>query len=69
VCERLPRGRGWTIRIEPLPARAPDESAATAMNRALEAAIRRRPEQYLWSYHRYRTPAGVEPPPGEPGGR
>jgi Kdo2-lipid IVA lauroyltransferase/acyltransferase len=68
VCERLPRGRGWTIRIEPLPARAPDESATTAMNRALEAAIRRRPEQYLWSYHRYRTPAGVEPPPGTPEG-
>ena len=67
VCERLPRGRGWTIRIEPLALPAPDESATAAMNRALEAAIRRRPEQYLWSYHRYRTPAGAAPPAGAAG--
>jgi KDO2-lipid IV(A) lauroyltransferase len=64
ACERLPRGRGWTIRIEPLTLPSPDddESATAAMNRALETAIRRRPEQYLWSYHRYRAPAGVTPP-------
>jgi len=66
VCERLPRGRGWTIRIEPLTLPPPEaaESATAAMNRALEIVIRRRPEQYLWSYHRYRAPAGVTPPDG-----
>ena len=45
------------------------ESATAAMNRALEAAIRRRPEQYLWSYHRYRAPAGVTPPDAAAEGR
>ena len=24
--------------------------------------VARRPEQYLWSYNRYKTPAGIEPP-------
>jgi len=32
------------------------------MNRAVEGMIRECPEQYLWSYNRYKVPAGVEPP-------
>lgn len=63
-CERLARGKGYHIRLEPLPERAPGESPARQLNRALENLIRRRPEQYLWSYHRYRIPFGVAPPPG-----
>jgi len=63
-CERLARGEGYHIRLEPLAEREPGESPARQLNRALENLIRRRPEQYLWSYHRYRIPFGVVPPPG-----
>jgi len=67
-CERLPRGAGYRIHLEPLPPREPGESAARQLNRALEGLIRRKPEQYLWSYNRYKVPAGVTPPePPSPG--
>jgi len=36
-------------------------AAATALNRGLEACIRRRLEQYLWTYKRF-----MSAPPGEP---
>ena len=58
--ERLPGGRGYRMNVEELPARDFDEAA---LNRAVEAQVRRCPEQYLWSYNRYKTPAGAEPPP------
>jgi len=29
--------------------------------RQIEAVIRRMPEQYAWSYNRYKTPAGAHP--------
>ena len=34
---------------------------AAAMNRQIEAVIRRMPEQYAWSYNRYKIPAGAHP--------
>jgi KDO2-lipid IV(A) lauroyltransferase len=58
--ERLPAGRGYRLQLQELPARDLDEAA---LNRAVEAQVRRCPEQYLWSYNRYKTPAGAEPPP------
>jgi KDO2-lipid IV(A) lauroyltransferase len=61
-CERLPRGRGYRIHLERPAPRANDESATRHLNRALEDLVRRRPEQYLWSYNRYKVPAGVAPP-------
>ena len=69
--ERLPRAAGWHIRVfelpEPLPALAAfggDELAhqtecAAVMNRAMEFLIRQCPAQYLWGYHRYKTPRTV----------
>jgi KDO2-lipid IV(A) lauroyltransferase len=60
--ERLPRGRGFRIHVEPLPGALPGETPARRMNRALEALIRRCPSQYLWAYNRYKVPAGVQPP-------
>jgi len=33
------------------------------INRVLEELIRQRPEQYLWGYNRYKTPAGAKPKP------
>lgn len=62
--ERLPDGRGFRLWFEELKAAVLDEGA---INRAVEALVRRRPEQYLWSYNRYKVPAGAEPPPGSKG--
>ncbi len=56
--ERLPRGKGYVQRFFPfgseLPADAVD--AATAINRAMERLILQCPQQYLWAYHRYKSP-------------
>ena len=59
VGERLPRGRGYRLRFEELAAHALDEAA---LNRAIEVQVRRCPEQYLWSYNRYKVPAGAPLP-------
>ena len=61
--ERLPKGAGFCLHIEPLPDTVQDEAE---LNRAVEAMIRRRPEQYLWGYDRYKVPRDVAPPPAEP---
>jgi len=34
-------------------------------NRMMQTIIARFPEQYLWSYHRYKRPLDVALPPGE----
>lgn len=62
--ERLPRGRGYVVRLRPLPAALPGESDARRVNRALEALVRECPQQYLWGYNRYKQPRGAPPPPG-----
>ena len=67
-CERLPKGQGWRlhcIRVtEPLP--DSPEAQAALVNRYMEQMIRRFPEQYLWSYNRYKVPRGVTPPDPDP---
>jgi Kdo2-lipid IVA lauroyltransferase/acyltransferase len=65
--ERLPAGAGYVVRIsalpEPLPADASDQAeSAAVVNRAMEALIGQCPQQYLWGYHRYKSPR-----PGAPG--
>lgn len=59
--ERLPGGAGYRVRVselgEPLPA-DPAEAAA-AVNRAMERLIRQCPGQYLWGYHRYKSPREI----------
>lgn len=57
--ERLPRGAGFHLHFEVLPTAAFDE---TALNRAVEAVVKRCPAQYLWGYNRYKVPAGAAPP-------
>jgi len=57
--ERLPGGRGYRLHLEELAAERLDEAA---LNRAIEAEVRRCPAQYLWSYNRYKLPAGAPPP-------
>lgn len=64
-CERLPWGRGFRLHVLPAPAFAADPAtAAGQLNACLEDLIRRHPDQYLWTYRRYKRPAGA-PPPGE----
>jgi KDO2-lipid IV(A) lauroyltransferase len=62
--ERLPRGRGYVIRFVRFEERLDGtaEQQARAINAAMEKLIARCPAQYLWSYARYKTPAGVNPP-------
>ncbi|GAC1408686.1 MAG: lysophospholipid acyltransferase family protein [Burkholderiaceae bacterium] len=65
--QRLPHGRGFVIRFvpcAPLALRGGDspQGQARALNRAMEELIARCPAQYFWSYNRYKTPAGVQPP-------
>jgi KDO2-lipid IV(A) lauroyltransferase len=66
--ERLPGGRGWKIHYarlpEPLP-KAPQE-LAQLLNQAMEQLIRRFPEQYLWSYNRYKIPDDAPERPNDP---
>lgn len=63
--ERLARGEGYDLWLEPLAGEWPTEPAEAAgfLNRAIEDLIRKLPAQYLWSYNRYKTPRGAEPPP------
>lgn len=63
--ERLPHGAGYRVHIQPAhPAFSEDKSvAATQSNRAVEALIDLAPPQYLWSYNRYKHPAGAPRPP------
>lgn len=56
--ERLPWGHGYVMHIEPFAG----EPTPAAINRAIEQLIRRKPEQYLWSYPRHRRPKGVDRP-------
>jgi KDO2-lipid IV(A) lauroyltransferase len=59
--ERLPDGRGYAIRVEPLNLDF-SQSVPLQINRALERIIATAPAQYLWSYNRYKTPQGVASP-------
>jgi len=56
--ERLPRGRGYRVRLGTLDgdlARDPRQAAAQ-VNAAMERLVRAGPDQYLWGYARYKQP-------------
>jgi KDO2-lipid IV(A) lauroyltransferase len=59
--ERLPQGKGYILSFAPL---SLDQALPIShqINQALEEVIFSRPEQYLWSYNRYKIPRGVTPP-------
>lgn len=65
--ERLPHGRGWRMHYLRLPEPLPPttEALAAAINQSMETLIRRFPEQYLWSYNRYKRPDDAPPHPDE----
>jgi len=55
--ERLPRGAGYHLHFHEAPAdfaSTDPEQAAVMMNQLIEAAVRAHPEQYQWSYKRFR---------------
>ncbi len=60
--ERLPAGLGYHIHFLPASGKIADrnpEVSATALNAGIEQCVRSRPEQYQWSYKRFRRqPAG-----------
>ncbi len=61
--ERRPRGQGYLLHFVEFGqlAEGSPQQQARALNAAMEALIARCPAQYLWSYQRYKTPAGVAP--------
>jgi KDO2-lipid IV(A) lauroyltransferase len=64
--ERLPKGAGYHIHYRPAPAGLDDadpQQAAAALNRGLEAVIRECPDQYQWSYKRFRSQPDGNPSP------
>jgi KDO2-lipid IV(A) lauroyltransferase len=64
---RLPRGQGYEIEIEQVEGGLRGEGAILRMNAAIEHLVRKYPEQYLWSYNRYKQPRGAPPPPAGAG--
>jgi KDO2-lipid IV(A) lauroyltransferase len=58
--ERLRRGRGFRFHITPAPPQVDNvELGAAKLNQGIEAVLTHLPEQYWWSYKRYRRqPAG-----------
>ena len=64
--ERLPAGAGFHIHYIPAPSGLDDSdplTAATTMNSGLESVIRECPQQYQWSYKRFRTQPQDAPSP------
>jgi KDO2-lipid IV(A) lauroyltransferase len=57
--ERLNGGRGYLLHLAPV---STDHFDETALNAAVERLVRRCPSQYLWSYNRYKVPAGAPEP-------
>jgi KDO2-lipid IV(A) lauroyltransferase len=61
--KRLPGGEGYALYFSPLIFDSAT-SIPQQINAAMEAVISTCPEQYLWSYNRYKVPRGALPPNG-----
>lgn len=64
TAKRKRLGQGWLMqatRLEPLSEDA--TTSAAELNIAIENAVLVAPEQFIWSYNRYKHPAGAELPP------
>jgi Kdo2-lipid IVA lauroyltransferase/acyltransferase len=64
--ERLSWGRGYLVRVRPFdpdhtsPLSSDALQAAQQINAAMELLVRECPQQYLWSYERYKSPKGAD---------
>lgn len=63
VARRLPHGAGFAIEVDPVQGDLSGSDGTRRLNAAVEAVVRKYPEQYLWSYNRYKHPAGAPLPP------
>jgi KDO2-lipid IV(A) lauroyltransferase len=63
--QRLSFGRGWELKSKVLQEAYPEDAveACTVMNRYFEEMIVTKPNQYMWSYNRYKSPTGATKPP------
>jgi len=61
---RLPDGAGYAIQVSEFGGKSGDERSARALNAAIERLVTLEPSQYLWSYNRYKVPAGAKAPDG-----
>ena len=55
---RLAKGVGFELSFYDMPKRLDSETHSRCLNRGLEFLIEKNPNQFLWSYNRYKTPAG-----------
>jgi len=55
--ERLPRGKGFRLHLQPVSTERFDE---TELNQLVERLVRSCPSQFLWSYNRYKVPRGAK---------
>lgn len=62
AAERLPAGRGYSLDFTIVEGDLLGEHGVRRLNAAIEQRVRRCPAQYLWSYNRYKAPAGAPPP-------
>ena len=56
--KRLPRGRGYELNLEPVELNLNEgtlEEQVASMNQCVEGLIRKIPEQYMWSYKRFKS--------------
>lgn len=66
AAERLPKGRGYSLDFTLLESALSGQQGARRLNEAIEQRVRGCPAQYLWSYNRYKAPAGAPPPGASP---
>ena len=60
---RLQRGAGFVIHFTQFDGPTTGPESPRAVNAAIERLVKIEPSQYLWSYNRYKVPAGALPPP------
>ena len=66
TAKRKALGSGWIVNAKRLEPFSDDPAiAAIELNAAIEAAVLVAPEQFIWSYNRYKHPAGAELPPNK----
>lgn len=64
TAKRKGLGQGWLMQATRLPPLSEDATIGAAqLNAAIENAVLVAPEQFIWSYNRYKHPSGAELPP------
>ena len=64
VAVRLPAGAGYAMHFRNFDGNPVGTDGVRALNAAIEGMVELEPSQYLWSYNRYKVPAGANAPAG-----